>query len=1023
MHEINVSDSLGNPVGARTSLLNRTTRGAKNDYKSTASRPLAWVLLIGAVSLAASGAAYAQDTTSTTAKSKADDSTVIVVTGSRIARRDMKAESPISTISTMTLAAAAQPSLDKAIGEIPQFEAAQGAAEVGDVQGSIGFGGGASYSDLRGVGRNRSLVLMDGRRLMPSTPDGAIDLNTIPMAMIENVEVITGGASAAYGSDAVAGVANFKLRQKFDGLEVSVEHGASARSDGASSQVSLLAGGKIDDGKGHILVDLEYGKRDAVSGSDRPFFTQPSVRFLGRPPEGIIFKGGWGTGATAPSTAAVNAVLAKYPGTTPISGSGAYTGAIGVNTDGTLFTSAAGSNCAQNYKGAGSVKGAQLSANCSQAGVILGNYFAVQVPLTKYNAFMKADYAFNDHVTGYAQFNYSESSALDQTSPGSTKPSASASQLLRIPVSNPFVQSNADLMSLIKSAYGGTVPANATLADSKLLFGWGNRVETYKYNVWQALFGLKGDIPGTQFNWDVYGSFGRSNYLSQASGDISISAINSILAGTNTAQGCTGASAWNPFGLQPVSAGCLAYAGRTDNTTDVLTSKNVEATIQGPLFSLPAGDVSIALGADYRDSSYHYQPDSLFITGDSLAFGTDTPSSGSQRAGEVFGELLVPLLKDTFVAKDLSLDLGYRYSKYDSFAGKGTWKADMNWTVTDGVRLRGGYSLAIRAPSLADLYVGKSINNTNQTSDPCDAQGAYRTGANATQVQALCAAQAAAAGSSSFSYNGAVVSVPVQSGGNNLLQPESAKTWSVGAVVTPLHGLDISVDYYNINIAGAIASLSAGQILTDCYSASTNPGLSAGNAFCQRIARDPSTGTISLLTSGTFNFNNIRLDGIDTQVSYRLRLPGQAGNLQVSSLVSYLRHYTVTPADGTGAVEYAGGISDTLVTSDGENLYAHPRWKANSAVAYTHGPLNVELRWRYIGKMANLDDATAKVPAVSYFDFDGHYVFRDRYTLSVGMNNLMDRKPPYIGTLELRTDAATYDVVGRTWYAALKAKF
>ena len=983
------------------------------------------ILMTGTLCAAASSA-YAQDPSPT--KPKAEDTTVIVVTGSRIARRDMKAESPISTISSVSLASAAQPSLDKAIGEIPQFEAAQGAAEVGDVQGSIGFGGGASYSDLRGVGRNRSLVLMDGRRLMPSTPDGAIDLNTIPMGMIESVEVITGGASAAYGSDAVAGVANFKLRQKFDGLELSVEHGASTRSDGASSQVSLLAGGKINDGKGHILIDLEYGKRDAVDGSNRPFFTQPSVRFLGRPPEGVIFKGGWGTGATAPSTAAVNAILAKYPGTTPISGTGAYTGAIGVNTDGTLFTSIAGSNCAQNYKGAGSVKGAQLSANCSQAGVILGNYFAVQVPLTKYNLFAKTDYAFNDHVTGYAQFNFSESSALDQTSPGSTKPSASASQVLKIPVSNPFVRSNADLMSLINSAYGGAAPAGATLYDTKLLFGWGNRIQTYKYDVWQALMGLKGDIPNTPFDWDVYAAFGRSNYAAQAAGDISISAINSILAGTNTAQGCTGAAAWNPFGLQPVSAGCLAYAGRTDNTTDVLTSKNIEATIQGPLFNLPAGEVRMALGADYRDSNYKYQPDSLFVTGDSLAYGTDTPSSGAQRAGEVFGELLVPVLKDMAIARDLSLDLGYRYSKYDSFAGKGTWKADMNWTVIDGVRLRGGYSVAIRAPSLADLYVGKSINNTNLTSDPCDTKSTYRTGANASQVQSLCAAQAASAGASTYSYNGAVVSVPVQAGGNSLLQPETAKTWSIGAVVSPIHGLDVSVDYYNINISGAIASLSAGQILTDCYGASTNPGFSAGNAFCQRIQRDSSTGSISLLTSGTFNFNNIRLDGVDTQIGYKfaldqLGLPMGAGDIQLNSLVSYLRHYTVMPADGTGAVEYAGGMSDTLVTSDGENLYAHPKWKANSSVTYTHSALSGSLRWRYIGKMTNLDDATSKVPAVSYFDFDGHYKFAERYTLTVGMNNILDRKPPYIGTLELRTDAATYDVVGRTWYTALKAKF
>ena len=1015
------------------SISTASPRPRQNNLRKAALGGAALLPLVLGSTLGMAQAAHAQAVqqsapTDQAKPAKADDIQVIVVTGSRISRRDFKAESPISTISTATISAAAQPSLDRAIGQIPQFEAAQGAAEVGDVQGSIGFGGGASYSDLRGVGRNRSLVLMDGRRLMPSTPDGAIDLNTIPMGMIENVEVITGGASAAYGSDAVAGVANFKLRQKFQGVEVDVEHGASTRNDGAQSQVSILAGAKLDDDKGHILIDLEYGKRDAVSGADRPFFTQPTVRFLGRPPEGIVFKGGWGTGAGQPTIAAVNTILAKYSGTTPISGSGAYNGAIGVNTDGTLFTSNAGSNCAQNYKGVGSVKGAIISPSCTQAGVVLGNYFAVQVPLTKYNAFMKADYAFNDHVTGYTQFSFSESSALDQTSPGSTKTSASASQILKIPVSNPFVQSNADLMALVNSAYGGAVPANATLYDSKLLFGWGNRVETYKYDVWQMLAGLKGDIPGTQFDWDVYASFGRSTYASKASGDISISAINSILAGTNTASGCTGATAWNPFGLQPVSAGCLAYAGRTDNTTDTLTSKNVEATLQGPLFSLPAGEVRMAVGADYRDSNYRYQPDSIFIAGDSLAFGSDTPSSGMQKATEVFGELLVPVFKDQFLAKDLSVDLGYRYSKYDTFAGKGTWKADMNWTVIDGVRLRGGYSLAIRAPSLADLYVGKSVNNTNLTSDPCDALSSYRTGANASQVQALCAAQAASAGTSTYSYNGAVVSVPVQSGGNSLLLPETAKTWSMGAVLSPIRGLDISIDYYNINISGAIASLSAGQILTDCYGASTNPGFSASNTFCQRIKRDSSTGTISLLTSGTFNFNNLRLDGIDTQVGYKfgmdqLGLPLGAGNIQLNSIISYLRHYTVTPADGSGATEYAGGLSDTLVTSDGENLYAHPRWKSNSSVTYTHDSLTASLRWRYIGKMANLDDAASTVPAVSYFDIDGHYVFDGKYTLSAGINNIGDKTPPFIGTLELRTDAASYDVIGRTWYMSLKAKF
>ena len=508
----------------------------------------------------------------------------IVVTGSRIARRDYQSDSPISTLDSSAIAAAGQPSLDRVIGQMPQFEAAQGAAEVGDVQGGVGFGGGASYSDLRGIGRNRSLVLMDGRRLVPSTPDGSIDLNTIPMSLIDSVEVVTGGASAAYGSDAIAGVANFKLRRNFTGLELNAQYGASTHGDGKTMQVSAILGGRFAEDRGHALLALEYSNRDAVAGSQRSFFTQPAVRFLGRPPEGFIYSGGFGAGSTSPSIAAVNAVLAGYPGTTPYPGSGPYKGGIGVNTDGTIFTTVVPGSlgCAQNYKGVGSVVGAIISPSCTQAGVILGNYFAVQVPLKKYNGFASVDYELTDHLTAYAQLNVSESRALDQTSPGSTKTNNTIE--LFVPISNPFVQSNPALLSLINSAYGGVAPANARVGVSKLMFGWGNRVEKFKYDVWQGLGGLKGDIPGTQFTFDLYASYGRSSYTSQATGDISQSAINNVLANEGV-----GGYTYNPFGLQPVSPACLAYAGRTDNTTDDLSSKNVEFSIQGPLFALPGG--------------------------------------------------------------------------------------------------------------------------------------------------------------------------------------------------------------------------------------------------------------------------------------------------------------------------------------------------------------------------------------------------------------------------------------------------
>ena len=370
-------------------------------------------------------------------------------------------------------------------------------------------------------------------------------------------------------------------------------------------------------------------------------------------------------------------------------------------------------------------------------------------------------------------------------------------------------------------------------------------------------------------------------------------------------------------------------------------------------------------------------------------------------------------------------DPGYRYSKYNTFSAKSTWKADLSWSVVDQLRLRGGYSRAIRAPSLADLYVGNSVANTAiNGGDPCSFDSSYRTGANGAKVQALCAAQSSGAGSGTFQGS---PTVPVQSGGNRLLQPEVANTWTIGAVVTPFRGLNISIDYYHIKIAGAISSLSNGAIVADCYGAAGNPGFSGGNSFCQRIQRDPSSGSILLLTSGLFNYNSILLDGVDAQVDYavkldKLGLSPQAGAMHIGTLVSYLGRYTVNDALGN-TTRYAGGISDTLVTADGENLYSHPHWKANTYVNYANGAFSGTLRWRYIGGMANLDAPGSSVPAVSYFDFDAHYTFAKRFTLTAGVTNIGDKSPPFISTLELRTDAATYDVIGRNFYVAAKVKF
>src|SRR6202047_669987 len=399
---------------------------------SNPARLIATMLLSGAIAGLTVSAALAADSPASAADApeKAASIEPIVVTGSRISRRDYQSDSPIATIDESVLAASGQPTLDRAIGELPQFSAAQGMSEVGDVQGSTGFAGGQAYGDLRGLGPNRALVLMDGRRLISSNPNGSVDLNTIPMSMIENVEVITGGASATYGSDAIAGVLNFKLRQHFSGAEVSYQHGETTHGDGATEQVSALLGGNFAEDRGNMVLAFEYSERGVVHGADRPFFA--NIRELARPPEGVIPAGTFGT---APTIAAVNGVLAGYPGTTPIAGSGAYNGSLGVNTDGTIFTDLAAPNCVQNYRGLGQLKGVNISPSCSQVQVALGQYFAIQEALTKYNALDRSNYKINDDVSAYTQFNFMESSARDETAGGSTCPGKE----LYVPLSNPYV--------------------------------------------------------------------------------------------------------------------------------------------------------------------------------------------------------------------------------------------------------------------------------------------------------------------------------------------------------------------------------------------------------------------------------------------------------------------------------------------------------------------------------------------------------------------------------------------------------
>jgi outer membrane receptor protein involved in Fe transport len=323
------------------------------------------------------------------------------------------------------------------------------------------------------------------------------------------------------------------------------------------------------------------------------------------------------------------------------------------------------------------------------------------------------------------------------------------------------------------------------------------------------------------------------------------------------------------------------------------------------------------------------------------------------------------------------------------------------------------------------------------TGDPCDKNGFFRNGPNAAQVVALCEAQGVpAALIGNYTYG--LSSIAGQSGGNIELKPEVAATYSVGGVWNPgfdsslARTLSMSVDYYKIKIAGAVGSIALSDILQRCYNVdgSSNPSYTNANTYCQLITRDPSNGSIVLGRQLLLNLATYQTDGIDLQGDWgfdldALGLPDSAGSFRLTSLITYTKSFDVSSLPGAPALDFAGSIGNSAVSND----IAHPHWKANTSFGYKHGPLGADAHWRFIGGMIHQDQVvsptatTPGVPAYSYFDLDARYSFLDHFELRAGITNVADKHPPLVSGTPLTTDSATYDILGRSYFVALKAKF
>jgi outer membrane receptor protein involved in Fe transport len=767
--------------------------------KATSGR-LTKSVLVGSTAIlmgmAVTGTAFAADAPAAAQPAAAPaPSSEVVVTGSRIVRRDFTSSSPIVTVNSSTFQNTANVAVEATLNKLPQFTPDQDLTGVNsaDVQETATHTIGISTASLRGLGANRNLVLADGQRLQPVNGSLVVDLNSIPSAIIDHVEVVTGGASAVYGADAVSGVVNFILKKDFQGLDLDMRYGVTQVGDANEFQASALFGADFADDKGNVTFAIEHYTRAAAWQKNRDYFlngyadrTSATNEFFNT---GSYFFGP----NTPPSSGALTTLFGSAP-------PGTNFGFFRFNTDGTLAAGAFGNpglwGHPINFKG--TIDGSHIANEdfVSPSGTIItgiktnqvDDYF-VTSPLHRWSMYGAAHYDFNDSLTFYTRGTFVETHTAtnlfstpfiggwstnfaynpvtdDPSSPG-FKASGTAGAQHPVPSQLAFMLNNQLFGAPATQWTSWLIPS--TNGDA-----WIKPRSTVNDNtVWQITAGLKGKAPIGDWTWDLYGSHGRASAYSQGNGYTSLVRFITVLSspdygrnqnfvgntifghgsfGTAVAHCTSGFYDALFHGAKP-SQDCINAINATTQSQASEEQNIVEFDTQGTLFHNWAGDVKLSLGADFRDELVMYTPDILQSTAsfvDQVAGVYPTSyEDAATSAREGYGELLVPLLKDAPFAKYVELELGARYSTYTGSnhltgqhitpPGGWTYKILANWKINDWARLRGGYNLSVRSPNAGELFLAKQEQFAGSTlyGDACSGRSNAPYGAGGTNFAGL----------------------------------------------------------------------------------------------------------------------------------------------------------------------------------------------------------------------------------------------------------------------------------------------
>jgi outer membrane receptor protein involved in Fe transport len=954
--------------------------------------------------VAAAATAQAQDVgppTSESADIKRLDA--VTVTGSRIPRVDYLSASPVGTLTAEDIRATGAVTLGDVINALPQMSTTY---SMGNSSRYIGTAG-LNLLDLRGLGVDRTLVLVNGRRHIASAAgSSAVDINTIPAALVQRVEILTGGSSAIYGADAVSGVVNFILKKSVDGTVVNAQIGHSEEGNFNERSVNVVSGGTFAEDRGQFVFSAAFNNQDPLYLRDRAF-SRDSQRYLTDPDDPTLTR----------TILARNASVYSY-------------------TDGGVFDldgRSATTNDRYAFEPDGSLRPQRFDGitdttrtGCSDCDNLDPNQYGQLQPSNSTGA-VNANVGFdlNDNHRIFVESKWVQG----RTKAFSTSGPSFGTYL--IPRDNAYIS---DALGQFMDDNGLTrlrISRNNTdagfrgedttrktgriVAGIQGVFGsdWSYEASANYGRTVETRTNLNNQLPD-RFNASIDAVFdGNGNIVCRATRD-GIAGPENPITGGDLLAGCVPTSIFGAGAVSPAAAAW--FNTRTPSRTE-LTQQVFSANLsKSELFALPAGSVGVASGVEFRKETSQQTTDPL-QQADLTFLNAIQNQRGQYSVREAFAEVNVPLLADLPFAKNVTLDLAGRVSDYTTVGTTVSWKAGLDWAFNDALRLRSTFSNAVRAPNISELYDPQSVNFFS-ISDPCSAANIGR-GADPAVRQANCSALGVPVG---WTPNDTSTRRGL-SGGNPNLAEETSSTFTVGAVFTPtaLPGFGITVDYWDIQIEDAISSVSGQQLADRCVDAAGG----IDNEFCASITRDIAGATddpyaISGLEVLPLNISKLRARGIDFGIDYAVENVF-GGRLTTKLEGTYLKEYLSYPFQS---------FPDEV--EDERNVLGTPTWKGTLTIGYARGAWDLSLRTRYVDSqilVSNEQYATnpdlqypIKVSWMTFTDARVGYKATERLNLYLGVRNLFDREPPYnlYGT---GFGSAQYDNVGRFFYTGVNYRF